>query len=68
MSIMDSALFSSGRMGLAPANALQLARQIVEVSRRFGGTLVINWHEQSLAPEHLLGAVLSWPTPGGSVR
>jgi hypothetical protein len=55
MTIMDSALFSSGRMGLAPAEALQLARQIVEVSRRFGGTLVINWHERSLAPERLLG-------------
>lgn len=55
MSIMDSALFSSGRMGLARQEASRLCRQILENSRRFGGTLVINWHERSLAPERLWG-------------
>ena len=53
LSIMDSALFSSGRMGLAREEALQLCRQIVANARCFGGTLVINWHGRSLAPERL---------------
>jgi hypothetical protein len=55
MSIMDSALFSSGRMNLGREKASQLCRRIVANARRFGGTLVINWHERSLAPERLWG-------------
>lgn len=56
LSIMDSALFYSGRMGLAREEALQLCRALVANARRFGGTLVINWHCRSLAPERLWGA------------
>ena len=55
MSIMDSALFSAGRMNLGREKASQLCRRIVANARRFGGTLVINWHERSLAPERLWG-------------
>jgi hypothetical protein len=55
MSIMDSALFSSGRMNLGPEKASQLCRRIVANAKRFGGTVVINWHERSLAPERLWG-------------
>jgi hypothetical protein len=55
MSIMDSALFSSGRMNLGREKASQLCRRIVANARRFGGTLVINWHDRSLAPERLWG-------------
>lgn len=55
MSIMDSALFSSGRMNLGREKASQLCRRIVTNARHFGGTLVINWHERSLAPERLWG-------------
>jgi hypothetical protein len=55
MSIMDSALFSSGRMNLTREKASQLCRRIVGNARQFGGTLVINWHERSLAPERLWG-------------
>jgi len=55
MSIMDSALFSPGRMNLAREEALLLCRQVLAYTRRFGGTLVINWHERSLAPERLWG-------------
>jgi hypothetical protein len=57
LSIMDSALFFRGRMGLAPDDAFQRCLQIVRNSRRFGGTLVINWHDRSLAPERLWGGV-----------
>ena len=55
LSIMDSALFFPGRMGLAREEALKLCRQIVANARRFGGTVVVNWHERSLAPERLWG-------------
>lgn len=57
MAIMDSALFSSGRMGLTPTEALTLIRTIIMKAKQFGGAIVINWHERSLAPERLLGRV-----------
>jgi hypothetical protein len=55
MSIMDSAMFYPGRMALTGREALQLCRAIVANARRFGGTVVINWHDRSLAPERLWG-------------
>jgi hypothetical protein len=55
LSIMDTALLSRGRMGLPPETALALCRRIVTQASRFGGTLVINWHCRSLAPERLWG-------------
>ncbi len=55
LSIMDSALFFPSRMNLAPEQASPLCDRIVANARRFGGTLVINWHERSLAPERLWG-------------
>jgi hypothetical protein len=53
LSIMDSAMFYPGRMEMTREAALQLCRRIVDDARRFGGTLVINWHDRSLAPERL---------------
>lgn len=53
LSIMDSALFLRGRMDLGRKEALQVCRRIVENATRFGGTLVVNWHDRSLAPERL---------------
>ena len=53
MAIMDSALFSSGRMRLSHDAALAECREIIANATRFGGTLVINWHCRSLAPERL---------------
>jgi hypothetical protein len=55
MSIMDSALFSSGRMGLTSTQAMPLCKRIVDHAKRAGGALVINWHDRSLAPERLWG-------------
>ncbi len=55
MSIMDTALLATRRMGLAQNDALRLCREIVTNARRFGGTLVINWHDRSLVPERLWG-------------
>ena len=53
--IMDSALLFPGRMGLSHEDAVGQCRRIVARVRRFGGTLVINWHDRCLAPERLWG-------------
>ncbi len=54
--IMDTALFYPGRMNLTRTEAWRLCRRIVTTAARFGGTVVINWHDRSLAPERLWGA------------
>jgi hypothetical protein len=48
-------MFFRGRMNLGPAEASQRCGQIVANARRFGGTVVINWHDRSLVPERLWG-------------
>ena len=53
LSIMDSALLFPDRMGLSQQDAFKLCRQIVANARRLGGTVVVNWHDRSLAPERL---------------
>ncbi|HEY6361451.1 MAG TPA: hypothetical protein VIX63_10120, partial [Vicinamibacterales bacterium] len=55
LTIMDSAMFYTGRMALGPADARRRCAEIVAHARRFGGTVVINWHDRSLAPERLWG-------------
>jgi hypothetical protein len=55
LSIMDSALFYPSRMGLERRDAMQRCLPLIANARRFGGTLVINWHDRSLAPERLWG-------------
>ena len=53
MAIMDSALLFPDRMNLTSGAALKLSETIVGHATRFGGVLVINWHDRSLAPERL---------------
>ena len=55
LAIMDSALFSARRMALGPGEADEICGPIVEDARDFGGALVVNWHDRSLAPERLWG-------------
>ena len=55
LSIMDTALFYRGQMDLTSEDALERCSRIVGNARRFGGTIVINWHDRSLAPERLWG-------------
>lgn len=55
LTIMDSAMFYAGKMALARQEALVRCSAIVAYARRFGGTVVINWHDRSLAPERLWG-------------
>jgi hypothetical protein len=56
MLIMDSAMFSPGRMRLSRVEARNVWRPIISRVAEFGGALVVNWHERSLAPERLWGA------------
>jgi hypothetical protein len=53
LSIMDSALLSHDRLALTPSDAVRHCDAIVENAERFGGTVVVNWHCRSLAPERL---------------
>jgi hypothetical protein len=53
LSIMDSALLFPDRMNLSTDQASALCRTIVENAVGLGGTLVVNWHDRSLAPERL---------------
>jgi peptidoglycan/xylan/chitin deacetylase (PgdA/CDA1 family) len=55
LAIMDTALFFRDRMDLDREEALRRCRGIVANARRFGGTVVINWHDRSLAAERLWG-------------
>lgn len=51
LTIMDTALFYPDRMGLSRSEALQRCQAILADARRFGGAVVVNWHDRSLAPE-----------------
>jgi hypothetical protein len=55
LTIQDTALFFPGRMGLGEGEALVLCKDLIEKVCQFGGALVINWHDRSLAPERLWG-------------
>jgi hypothetical protein len=55
--IQDTAMFYSGRMGLSEDEALILCREVMENVSTYGGVLVINWHDRSLAPERLWGGL-----------
>ena len=55
LSIMDSALFYPRRMNRSMTDAQKDCGHVVANARRFGGTVVINWHDRSLAPERLWG-------------
>jgi hypothetical protein len=59
LSIMDSALLFSRRMGQSPDQAIERCKSILQNARQFGGTVVVNWHDRSLAPERLWGGVYS---------
>ena len=53
--IMDTALFYPSYLNLSPKRALKLISVLVENFREFGGLLMINWHDRSIAPERLWG-------------
>jgi hypothetical protein len=51
--IMDTALFYPGRMHLTADEAWKRAAVCVQIAAEFGGTLTVNWHDRSIAPERL---------------
>ena len=53
--VMDTALFYPSYLGLSAPDAKTLVGRMVDNAVRFGGTLTINWHDRSLAPERLWG-------------
>jgi hypothetical protein len=69
LAIMDTAMLYPGRMALSPDEANARGTSIIAQARRFGGALVVNWHDRSLAPErqwggcynHLLDEIESRP-------
>lgn len=55
LTIMDSALLFRGRSNLSPQEAQDRCSAVIAAARRFGGSIVINWHDRSRAPERLWG-------------
>ncbi len=53
--VMDTALFYPDRMNLSPAEARSHVDQVVAHAGHEGGTVTINWHDRSIAPERLWG-------------
>lgn len=53
--VMDTALFYPAHLALSPKQAKALLDSMVGNAVHFGGTLTINWHDRSLAPERLWG-------------
>jgi hypothetical protein len=51
--VMDTALFFPGYLNLSQAEARTTVSRIVDHARHFGGAVVVNWHDRSLAPERL---------------
>ena len=51
--IMDTALFYPSRLDLSEEQAITRVNGMVDDMRQFGGALVINWHDRSIAPERL---------------
>jgi hypothetical protein len=51
--VMDTALFYPGRLNLSPGEAGKRVRGIVDNAVRFGGSVIVNWHDRSIAPERL---------------
>jgi len=60
LSIMDSALLFPDRMNLTCGQASRVWRTIVDHAARFGGTVVVNWHDRSLAPERQWNRSYRW--------
>jgi hypothetical protein len=53
--VMDTALFYPSYLDLSPAQAREEVRKIIDNAIRFGGSVTINWHDRSIAPERLWG-------------
>jgi hypothetical protein len=50
---MDTALFFPTHLDLSPREARERVGSIIENAVRFGGSITVNWHDRSIAPERL---------------
>ena len=57
MHAMDTALFFPCYLGLSPSKAKEQVGAIIDNAVQFGGSVTINWHDRSIAPERLWGNV-----------
>ena len=53
--VMDTALFFPSHLNLSPREAWKRVGNIVDNAVRFGGSVTVNWHDRSIAPERLWG-------------
>ena len=53
MHAMDTALFYPSYLNLTPGQAAEKIGPLIAHAENSGGTLVVNWHDRSLAPERL---------------
>jgi hypothetical protein len=51
--VMDTALFYPTHLHLSPEQAMMRIEGMVNDMRQFGGVLMVNWHDRSIAPERL---------------
>ena len=51
--VMDTALFYPSHLHLSAEQAMIRVNGMVEDVEQFGGALVVNWHDRSIAPERL---------------
>jgi hypothetical protein len=53
--VMDTALFYPNYLNLSARAARERVSSIIDNAVRFGGTVTVNWHDRSIAPERLWG-------------
>lgn len=53
--VMDTALFYPGRLNLSQREARKQVGNIIGQVRQFGGSITVNWHDRSIAPERQWG-------------
>jgi hypothetical protein len=53
--VMDTALFYPQHMNLSQKKAWEVVIPLLEHAESRGGTLTVNWHDRSIAPERLWG-------------
>jgi hypothetical protein len=52
---MDTALFFQAYLALSSNEASKRVDGIIDNAVRFGGSVTVNWHDRSIAPERLWG-------------
>lgn len=55
LNIQDTAMFYPSRMNLSESRALDACKELLKITKAFGGVVTVNWHTRSLSPERLWG-------------